>query len=112
MRAYEARVRPALVAAGLVLLLVVGLGQPANAGPTTSEHRGHVNTCAVLGPGAQGTAVKTIQRLLGVGADGDFGPKTQKALRAWQQAHTVAVTGVLDAPTWAALPAAVAVRIC
>jgi cell wall-associated NlpC family hydrolase len=56
--------------------------------------------------------VKTVQQAVGTAADGDFGPATQKALRTWQKAHHVTVSGVVDAATWAALPAKVSARAC
>jgi len=62
-----------------------------------------------LARGAEGPAVLRLQRLLAEhgfwpGAlDGDLGPKTQAALRGFQGAAGLAVTGRADAGTWAAL---------
>lgn len=59
--------------------------------------------------GARGPAVVTLQmRLAEAGfppgaIDGDFGPATEAALRAFQAARGLAVTGRADAITWAAL---------
>src|SRR5687767_11155139 len=59
--------------------------------------------------GASGLGVKQVQNALndaghGVGlADGAFGPKTEAALKAFQQAAKIAVTGKIDRATLAAL---------
>jgi cell wall-associated NlpC family hydrolase len=71
-----------------------------------------VTTCATLSVGASGDAVTTIQKAIGTGADGDFGPMTQRAVRKWQKANDVAVSGVIDPATWAALPSTVAAKAC
>jgi peptidoglycan hydrolase-like protein with peptidoglycan-binding domain len=47
--------------------------------------------------------VKVAQAALKVKADGAFGASTRAALLAWQRAHKVPVTGVLDKATWARL---------
>jgi GH25 family lysozyme M1 (1,4-beta-N-acetylmuramidase)/peptidoglycan hydrolase-like protein with peptidoglycan-binding domain len=60
----------------------------------------------VLRQGSRGPAVTALQRVLKVGADGDFGPATAKALAAWKRAHRLPATAVVDAPTWAALVSA------
>ncbi len=53
--------------------------------------------------GDQGPAVTTAQDLIGVEADGVFGPNTEKAVRAAQAEAGIDVTGLVDGPTWAAL---------
>jgi peptidoglycan hydrolase-like protein with peptidoglycan-binding domain len=54
--------------------------------------------------GAQNSlAVRRAQRRLGVAATGDFGGATWAAVTAYQRAHDLPVTGVLDNPTWASL---------
>ena len=53
--------------------------------------------------GATGPVVSAVQRVVGATADGSFGPATQAAVTTWQQAHAVAATGVVDAPTWRAI---------
>ncbi len=62
----------------------------------------------ILQEGATGTAVKTLQtRLNAWGAtlatDGDFGPLTLAAVRAFQAAHHLVVDGIVGPLTWAAL---------
>ena len=50
--------------------------------------------------------VKDVQRLLGIGADGDFGPMTERAVRAFQTARGLTVDGKVGPQTWRALRAA------
>jgi peptidoglycan hydrolase-like protein with peptidoglycan-binding domain len=47
--------------------------------------------------------VKTLQQLLGIVADGNFGPKTESALRAWQRAQKIVPDGICGPKTWLAL---------
>ena len=62
----------------------------------------------VLQEGDTGAAVKTLQtRLNAWGAtlvvDGDFGPATLAAVKAFQTAHHLSVDGIVGPLTWAAL---------
>ncbi|GAA1172844.1 hypothetical protein GCM10009584_12270 [Ornithinimicrobium humiphilum] len=50
-----------------------------------------------------GGAVTLLQELLGIEADGSFGPATEKAVKAVQEAAGLEATGVVDGPTWAAI---------
>lgn len=62
-----------------------------------------------IGRGAQGDSVSYIQQRLGVWGyaagrpDGDFGPRTQSAVKAFQQAQHIQVTGQVGQTTLAAL---------
>src|SRR6185503_16793342 len=58
---------------------------------------------AVLEIGDKGSAVKEVQHLLHVSADGIFGPKTQHAVRTFQRAHHLEVDGIVGRHTLAAL---------
>ena len=61
---------------------------------------------AVLKRGSKGSAVEELQRLVGLtggDVDGDFGPKTEKAVRAFQGAHDLKVDGQVGKDTIAAL---------
>ncbi len=60
----------------------------------------------VLRVGSRGEDVVTLQKLLQVTPDGAFGPKTEQAVRAAQQARGLFVDGVVGPKTWAALYAA------
>jgi peptidoglycan hydrolase-like protein with peptidoglycan-binding domain len=53
--------------------------------------------------GSRGAAVVALQRALRVAADGDFGPVTERAVKAFQKSHGLAATGVVSGTTWRAL---------
>lgn len=56
--------------------------------------------------GSKGDDVRTVQRALGFtgsDVDGDFGPKTERAVRAFQASKGLQVDGVVGKNTWAAL---------
>jgi hypothetical protein len=53
--------------------------------------------------GSKGESVKKIQELLGVKADGTFGPGTDKAVKSFQKKSSLPVTGVVDQATLKAL---------
>ncbi|GAB3113928.1 hypothetical protein GCM10027055_19170 [Janibacter alkaliphilus] len=53
-----------------------------------------------LRQGASGSDVALAQKVIGVSADGEFGPATFTALKTWQRKNDVKVTGVLDKATW------------
>jgi lysozyme len=62
----------------------------------------------VLKKGADGKAVQRLQRALAAAghacaADGDFGPGTVRAVKAFQAAHGLTADGVVGPSTWAAL---------
>jgi hypothetical protein len=49
--------------------------------------------------GSKGETVKKVQELLGVNADGDFGPGTEKAVKVFQKKSSLPVTGIVDQAT-------------
>jgi hypothetical protein len=49
--------------------------------------------------GSKGESVKKVQELLGVNADGSFGPGTEKAVKSFQKKSSLPVTGVVDQAT-------------
>lgn len=53
--------------------------------------------------GATGDLVKTIQAKVGVDPDGDFGPKTEAAVRAFQRKHGLVPDGIVGPATWKAI---------
>ena len=61
-------------------------------------------------PGATGDAVRRLQRALrrtpnlGVTLTGTFGPKTETAVKEFQQGAGLVVDGIVGPQTWAALP--------
>ena len=57
----------------------------------------------LLKPGCRGDDVKEAQRRLGIPADGVFGPKTEAAVRAFQQQKKLGVDGKIGPKTAAVL---------
>lgn len=53
--------------------------------------------------GSHGAAVKELQKLLHIHADGIFGPATRAAVKHFQATHHLVADGVVGAKTWAAL---------
>lgn len=49
-----------------------------------------------LKKGDKGDAVKQLQKMLGITADGDFGPVTERVLKDFQKIHKLPITGVTD----------------
>jgi cell wall-associated NlpC family hydrolase len=74
-------------------LALSALAVPAAAGASTLD----------LSRGSSGTAVRALQRALGVTADGQFGPQTEAAVRSFQRSHDLPVTGLVGPLTRAAL---------
>ena len=60
-------------------------------------------TVLVLRRGSRGEAVKSLQKLMGLDADGSFGPATQSAVKAFQCEKKLPAHGIADEPTWKAL---------
>lgn len=52
--------------------------------------------------GSKGEDVKAWQAILGISADGIFGPKTEAATKAWQTERGLAADGVVGPKSWAA----------
>ena len=74
------------------------------------HHRRHRAHAAHHGGGrrsprvtSRGPSVRLAQRRLGIGADGVFGPLTQRAVRAFQRAHGLSADGIIGPATWQAL---------
>jgi peptidoglycan hydrolase-like protein with peptidoglycan-binding domain len=63
-----------------------------------------------IAPGATGDAVRRLQRALrrtpnlGLAVDGVFGPKTETAVKDFQQGAGLVVDGIVGPLSWAALP--------
>lgn len=53
--------------------------------------------------GSTGAAVKELQSLLNLSADGAFGAKTEAAVKAFQSARGLTSDGIVGAATWGAL---------
>ena len=89
-RELAAQRRPGVQTVSAVALAAT-LVSPAAAGATLLRTHSH------------GTAVADAQRALGVAADGQFGPLTRRAVRAFQRSHGLQVDGVIGPLTAAAL---------
>lgn len=59
-------------------------------------------THMTLRQGSTGPDVVLWQKIIGVTADGQFGPNTAAATIAWQKAHGLSADGVVGPQTWAA----------
>lgn len=57
----------------------------------------------VLKLGTRGGPVLELQRLLGIHADGYYGPQTEIAVKKFQETHGLAPDGVVGAKTWKAI---------
>jgi putative chitinase len=70
----------------------------------------------LLKKGSNGEDVKTLQKFLGLNADGNFGPGTEEAVKAWQTKNNLTPDGIVGDGTWGKMglsgaPAAPAVTI-
>jgi putative chitinase len=54
----------------------------------------------ILKVGSSGDDVKKLQAKLGLGADGIFGPGTEKAVKKWQIDHDLTADGIVGDGTW------------
>ncbi|MBQ6804571.1 MAG: peptidoglycan-binding protein, partial [Clostridia bacterium] len=85
-------------------------GKAAGTAQDAPKVQGGVNMPTIRN-GAQGTAVKVMQRLLmlqgaklsGHGVDGKCGAETVAAVKAFQTAHNLSPDGICGPLTWAAL---------
>lgn len=57
----------------------------------------------LLKRGSRGTAVRQVQQRLGIHVDGDYGPATDHAVRAFQRGRGLSVDGIVGRNTWNAL---------
>ena len=65
----------------------------------TDEGHVDVEDLGVLRKGCKGEGVKMMQEALGIGADGDFGPGTERALKEWQSANGLVADGIAGPKT-------------
>lgn len=57
----------------------------------------------ILKLGSKGEQVKQLQKFLGLVADGSFGPKTESAVKKWQQENRLVADGIVGKQTWNAM---------
>jgi hypothetical protein len=104
-----------------ILNAVVGWGRPVYAGEENApllSKAGVVTEAAApaakakkaapaafkpLKNGSKGPAVKTVQTILGIKADGSYGPGTAKSVQDFQKKSNLPVTGIVDQTTFKAL---------
>jgi hypothetical protein len=55
----------------------------------------------VLKKGSKGESVKTLQEFLKVAVDGNFGPKTESAVKSYQKKNGLVADGIVGPKTWA-----------
>ena len=53
--------------------------------------------------GDTGEEVKVLQSIIGVTADGIFGPVTESRVKEWQREHNLFPDGIVGPKTWAIL---------
>jgi peptidoglycan hydrolase-like protein with peptidoglycan-binding domain len=80
-----------------------GLAVDGVAGPDTFTEMG-LHALVLLRVGSRGSTVKKLQQGLGIGADGDFGHGTEKAVKTLQQANHIDVDGIAGPQTLAFVP--------
>jgi cell wall-associated NlpC family hydrolase len=104
-------IRRAIAVAGLTAALGVPFAVPATAAPGPS---GTTTASATSSPtlrlGSRGAAVLTLQRLLGIPADGTFGRGTHRAVVRFQRAEHLPAQGMVGPRTWRALRARAAAQ--
>ncbi len=105
-----------------ILNAVVGWGRPVYAGEENAPLLSKAGVVTESAPaakpaakkpaafkplknGSKGTGVKTVQTLLGIKADGSFGPGTAKAVQDFQKKAGLPTTGIVDQATLKALKA-------
>ncbi len=88
----------------LALAAFAGAAVPAFADPGASASGGaSASSEVVVKRGDRGDAVRSIQRELGVTADGVFGEQTERAVRRFQRRHDLVADGIVGPLTRGAL---------
>jgi murein L,D-transpeptidase YcbB/YkuD len=79
---------------------VLGGKVDLKAAPVAESNSG---TPPVLRRGSKGEWVKKMQKVLGATPDGDFGPGTERAVKAWQEKNGLKADGIVGPKTLAAM---------
>jgi peptidoglycan hydrolase-like protein with peptidoglycan-binding domain len=91
------RVLPALAVMAVALACSAGIAAADSTGGASAASE------VVVKRGDRGDAVRKIQSALGVGADGVFGPVTERAVKRFQRSKGLVVDGIVGPQTRAAL---------
>ena len=74
-------------------------GNPVSITEDAGDDDFDVDDIGVLRKGCKGEGVKMMQEALGVGADGAFGPGTERALKEWQTTNGLTADGIAGPKT-------------
>ncbi|MDX6671639.1 MAG: hypothetical protein QOI91_2002 [Solirubrobacteraceae bacterium] len=96
----DRRLRHALPTLAAAVALLGAASAPAVA---PAAPRASAAASPTLKRGDRGPAVRSLQRLLGVRADGVFGATTVRSLKRFQRRHRMRVDGVAGPATWRVL---------
>jgi hypothetical protein len=96
--------RPRIAVLAICIGLLCAAAVPALADPGASASGGaSASSEIVVKRGDRGSAVRSIQRQLGITADGVFGPMTERAVKRFQRRHDLVPDGIVGPLTRGAL---------
>jgi hypothetical protein len=89
----------------LLALALVATALACSADVAAADRTGGATASSevVVKRGDRGDAVRKVQAALGVGADGVFGPMTERAVKRFQRSHGLLVDGIVGPQTRSAL---------
>jgi Transglycosylase-like domain/Putative peptidoglycan binding domain len=89
----------------LLALALTAVALVCTAGIAAADSTGGASASSevVVKRGDRGDAVRKVQTALGVGADGVFGPVTERAVKSFQRSNGLVVDGIVGPQTRAAL---------
>jgi len=103
-RIFDAVRGPHLAVVAACAALLCAAAVPALADPGASASGGaSASSEIVVKRGDRGAAVRSIQRQLGIPADGVFGPQTERAVKRFQSRHDLVPDGIVGPLTRGAL---------
>jgi hypothetical protein len=77
----------------------IGGAAPAPAAPSPTAVQVARSSWRTVKKGSKGEAVKKVQAIIGATVDGQFGPKTDAAVRAYQEKHGLFIDGIVGPKT-------------
>lgn len=75
------------------------LGSPVSLADDHGDDDFEIEDIGVLRKGCRGEGVKLMQEALGIGADGIFGPGTERTLKEWQKSKGLVADGIAGPAT-------------